>query len=166
MVAFETRDFSLTIRIFYIASLLLAGNLVGQAISFCAIYWAIYDEQAAGMLTHIIMQKMSYFVVFLSFVLLGFANLLIKRQLFIYRRIRGLLLGLLLCSAIASVGLIPRMDYLREITLSDGLPVMLSPLAGYFLGLNILTMTLFAIQILLACVIGYRLSTFSAQARL
>jgi len=162
MVALETRSYSLTIRLFYIASLMLAGNLVGQAIAYGVIYWAIYDTQAAGMLTHIIMQKMSYFVVFLSFVLLGFANVLIKRQLIIYKKIRGLLLILLLCSAIPSVGLIPRMDYLREIALNDGLPIMLSPLAGYFLSLNILTMTLFTLQILLACVVGYRLSKFSA----
>jgi hypothetical protein len=162
MVATETHAYSFTSRLFYSASLLLAGNLIGQAIAYGVIYWTIYDMQAAGMLTHMIMQKMSYFVVFLSFVLLGFANLLIKRQLSIYKQIRAPLLGLLLCSAISSVGLIPRMDYLREIALLDGLPVMFSPLAGYFLSLNILTMILFMLQILLAYVVGYRLSSFSA----
>ncbi|SNX28090.1 hypothetical protein SAMN06295945_0410 [Polynucleobacter meluiroseus] len=157
MVEIQTHAYTLTMRFIYLAAILLLGNLIGQATSFAVIYWAIYDSQAAGMLIHIIMQKMSYLAVLLSFILLGFANLLVKRQLPIYKRVRAPLLGLLLCSAIPSIALIPRMDYLREFALSDGLPVMASPLAGYFLSLNLITALLFITQLFMAFLVVLRL---------
>jgi hypothetical protein len=49
------------------------------------------------------------------------------------------------------------MDYLRETALLDGMPVMLSPFADYFLILNSLTFLLLVTQIFFSVVMAWRL---------
>jgi hypothetical protein len=59
--------------------------------------------------------------------------------------------------ATASFLLIPRMDYLRETALLDGMPVMLSPFANYFQILNILLLILLLTQIISSALVAWRL---------
>jgi len=58
----------------------------------------------------------------------------------------------------ASFLLIPRMDYLRETALADGMPVMLSPFANYFAILNSMTLVALFAQIFSSALIALRLS--------
>ena len=67
-------------------------------------------------------------------------------------------LTLIVSIAVASFLLIPRMDYLRETALQDGMPVMLSPFANYFAILNSLTLLLLCVQIFSSALIVWRLS--------
>ena len=62
--------------------------------------------------------------------------------------------------AIAAVSflLIPRMDYLRETALIDGMPVMLSPFADYFQILNVLAILLLITQLISGALVAWRLS--------
>jgi hypothetical protein len=50
------------------------------------------------------------------------------------------------------------MDYLRETALLEGMPVMLSPFASYFLILNTLVNSLIIAQIAASILIAWRLS--------
>jgi hypothetical protein len=54
------------------------------------------------------------------------------------------------------------MDYLRETALLDGMPVMLSSFANYFLILNSLTFLLLGLQILSSTLIAWRLSEYGS----
>ena len=67
-------------------------------------------------------------------------------------------LTLILTIAATSFLLILRMDYLRETALLDGMPVMLSPFANYFLILNSLTLLLLIVQIIFSGMMAWRLS--------
>ncbi len=89
---------------------------------------------------------------------MSLSNILIKRGLSHLRVIRIPSLMLILTIASASFLLIPRMDYLRETALLDGMPVMLSPFANYFLILNGLTILLLITQIFFSTLIAWRLS--------
>ena len=59
--------------------------------------------------------------------------------------------------AAGSFLLIPRMDYLRETALLDGMPVMLSPFANYFQVLDILVMLLLLTQMISSALVAWRL---------
>jgi hypothetical protein len=137
---------------------ILAGGILAQLFSCIAVYFSIYDSQAAGMLAHLLIQNLSYYFLGGTFIIMSLSNILIKRGLSHLSVIRIPSLTLILTIATASFLLIPRMDYLRETALQDGMPVMLSPFAGYFVILNSLTFLLLCTQIFSSTLILWRLS--------
>ena len=110
------------------------------------------------MLAHLLIEHLSYYFLGGTFVILSLSNVLIKKGLSSLTGIRVPSLALILAIAATSFLLIPRMDYLRETALLDGMPVMISPFANYFLILNSLTLALLIAQIALSTLIAWRLS--------
>lgn len=143
---------------------ILAGGAISQAIACLAAYLFINDSQAAGMVANIVVQHLSYYFLGCAFAILSLANILIKRGASSLKNIRLALLILIMTVAAASFLLIPRMDYLRETALVDGMPVMLSPFANYFQVLNILVTLLLLIQMIAGTLVAWRL-TNSNQPR-
>lgn len=137
---------------------LLAGGMIAQFFSCLIAYFLIGDSQAAGMVAQLIVQHLSYYFLGCAFVILSLANMLIKRGVYSLRKIRFPSLSLILAISATSFLLIPRMDYLRETALLDGMPVMLSHFANYFLILNGLTLILVLIQIFYSTLMVWNLS--------
>ncbi len=148
-------------RLLSFLALLLAGGVIAQTVGCIAAFVLINDAQAAGMLGNIIMQNLAYYFLACAFIILSLANILIKRGELYLKSIRLPSLILMLTLVSASFLLIPRMDYLRETALLDGMPVMISPLAHYFVMLNGVLHLLMIIQIAASIQIAWRLRSRS-----
>jgi hypothetical protein len=147
----------LTHRLLRFLACVLAGGIISQIIACLAAHLLINDSQAAGMVAHIVVQHLSYYFLGCAFAILSIANTLIKRNAYPLRNIRLPLLTLMMAIAAVSFLIIPRMDYLRETALMDGMPVILSPFANYFQILNILVMLLLLMQIISSFLVAWRL---------
>ena len=158
MVEITRPQHPLTHRLLRFLACILAGGFISQAISCLAAYLSISDSQAAGMVAHIVVQQLSYYFLGCAFAILSIANILIKRGSSPLKNIRLLLLILMMAVAVVSFLLIPRMDYLRETALIDGMPVMLSPFANYFQVLNILVLMLLLTQIIAGILVAWCLT--------
>lgn len=158
MVEINKTQYSLARRLLRVVAYILAGGTIAQALSCLAAALLIYDSQAAGMVANLLVQHLSYYFLGSAFMILSLSNILIKRGVITLRSIRLPSLTMMLTVAAASFLLIPRMDYLRETALLDGMPVMLSPFANYFLILNGLVNALIITQIASSILIAWRLS--------
>ena len=139
--------YSATQRFITCLCLLLGGGLLGQLLSLIVVRIASTDIQAGGMLADIITQYLANYFLGIAFIVLSVSNLLIKRGLVEYKRLRLPTIVLAISTAIVAFMLIPRMDYLRETALLDGLPVLYSASAGYFTTLAALATSLLLIQL-------------------
>ena len=151
-------QYRLAYRILRFISYLLFGGVIAQFFSCLSAYLIIGDSQAAGMLAHILIQHLSYYILGGTFITLSLANVLIKRKQYGLRAIRIPALMLILVTVACSFLLVPRMDYLREIALLDGMPVALSPFANYFAILNGLTFVAVIAQMISCGLMAWRLS--------
>ncbi len=148
----------LTYRLLSFLAYILTGGMITQIASCFAAFALIHDSQAAGMVAHIVVQHLSYYFLGCAFAILSIANILIKRGSAPLKNVRLPALIFMMAVAAVSFLLIPRMDYLRETALVDGMPVMLSPFANYFQILNTLVILLLAIQLFCSAVVAWRLS--------
>ena len=139
--------YSATRRFITCLCLLLGGGLLGQLLSLIVVRIASSDIQAGGMLADIITQYLANYFLGIAFIILSVSNLLIKRGLMEYKRLRLPTIILAASTAIVAFMLIPRMDYLRETALLDGLPVLFAPSAAYFTTLSALSISLLLIQL-------------------
>ena len=158
MVESNQTQYPLACRLLRFIASILAGGILAQIFTCAAAYLLIYDAQAAGMLAHLLIQHLSYYFLGGTFIIMSLSNILIKRGLSHLSVIRIPSLTLILAIASSSFLLIPRMDYLRETALQDGMPVMLSPFANYFAILNSLTFLLLCTQIFSSTLILWRLN--------
>ena len=140
-------QYSATRRFITCLCLLLGGGLLGQLLSLIVVRIASTDIQAGGMLADIITQYLANYFLGIAFIVLSVSNLLIKRGLVEYKRLRLPTIVMAISTAIVVFILIPRMDYLRETALLDGLPVLYSASAGYFTTLAALATSLLFIQL-------------------
>jgi hypothetical protein len=145
-----------TRRLITCLCLLLGGGLLGQLLSMIVVRIASSDIQAGGMLADIITQYLANYFLGIAFIVLSVANLLIKRGLVEYKRLRLPTIVLAISTAIVAFMLIPRMDYLRETALLDGLPVLYSASAAYFTTLAALATSLLLIQLASGGVLVWR----------
>ena len=136
---------------------MMAGGIIAQALGCLSAYLIMEDLQAGGMVAHLLIEQLSYYFLGCAFIILSLSNILIRRGLSVLKTIRLPSLTLIVSIAVASFLLIPRMDYLRETALQDGMPVMLSPFANYFAILNSLTLLLLCVQIFSSALIVWRL---------
>ena len=148
----------LTYRLLSFLAHILTGGTIAQICCCLAAYFLMNDSQAAGMVAHIVVQHLSYYFLGCAFAILSIANILIKRGSAPLKNIRLPALIFMVAVATVSFLLIPRMDYLRETALVDGMPVMLSPFANYFQILNALVILLLAIQLFCSALVAWRLS--------
>ena len=158
MVEVPKSQYPLSCRLLSLLAYLMAGAIIAQALGCLAPYLLMEDSQAAGMLANLLMQHLSYYFLGCAFVILSLSNILIKRGIFQLKAVRLPSLILIVSVAVASFLLIPRMDYLRETALQDGMPVMLSTFANYFVILNSITFLLLCAQIFSSTLIAWRLS--------
>ena len=140
-------QYSSTQRLIGFLCLLLGGGLVAQLLCIVVVRIASSDIQAGGMLADIITQYLANYFLGIAFIVLSVSNLLIKRGLAEYKRLRLPTIILASSTAIVAFMLIPRMDYLRETALLDGLPVLFAPSAAYFTTLSALSISLLLIQL-------------------
>jgi hypothetical protein len=140
-------QYSSTRRLISCLCLLLGGGLIAQLLSVIVVRIASSDIQAGGMLADIITQYLANYFLGIAFIVLSVSNLLIKRGLVEYKRLRLPTIVMAISTAIVVFILIPRMDYLRETALLDGLPVLYSASAGYFTTLAALATSLLFIQL-------------------
>jgi len=140
-------QYSSTQRLISFLCLLLGGGLVAQLLCIVLVRIASSDIQAGGMLADIITQYLANYFLGIAFIILSVSNLLIKRGLTEYKRLRLPTIILAASTAIVAFMLIPRMDYLRETALLDGLPVLFAPSAAYFTTLSALSISLLLIQL-------------------
>jgi hypothetical protein len=108
------------------------------------------------MLADIITQYLANYFLGIAFIVLSVSNLLIKRGLVEYKRLRLPTITLAASTAIVAFMLIPRMDYLRETALLDGLPVLYSASSAYFITLTALATSLLLIQLASGSVLLWR----------
>lgn len=158
MVEVTSTQYLLSIRILRLLAVFMAGGTIAQTLGCITPYLVMEDLQAASMISDLLMQYLSYFLLGGAFIVLSLSNILIKRGIFRLRVIRMPSLVLMACVAVTSFLLIPRMDYLRETALQDGLPVMHSPFANYFMMLSSLTLLLMCAQIFYSTLTAWRLS--------
>lgn len=149
------------IRFISILAFALAGSTIALAMSCLVTYLSLEDSQVAGMISHLVMQHLTYWYLGCSFVILSLSNILIKRGSSRLKSIRIPALIFIIAVAFSSYLLIPRMDYLRETALQDGMPVNVSPFANYFLILNSLQFFLLLIQLISSILLCWRLSGLS-----
>ncbi len=148
--------YSATGRFITCLCLSLGGGLLGQLLSLIVVRIASTDIQAGGMLADIITQYLANYFLGIAFIVLSVSNLLIKRGLVEYKRLRLPTIVLAISTAIVAFMLIPRMDYLRETALLDGLPVLFSDSAAYFTTLAALATSLLLIQLASGGVLVWR----------
>lgn len=158
MVEASTIKYRLSLRLMRLLACLMAGGIMAQALGCLAPYLLMEDSQAAGMIAHLLMQHLSYYFLGCAFIILSLSNILIKRGISQLKVVRLPSLILIVAVGVANFLLIPRMDYLRETALHDGMPVMLSPFANYFVIVNSLTFILLCIQIFSSALVAWRLS--------
>jgi hypothetical protein len=140
-------QYSSTQRLISLLCFLLGGGLVAQLLCIVVVRIASSDIQAGGMLADIITQYLANYFLGIAFIILSVSNLLIKRGLVEYKCLRLPTIILAASTAIVAFMLIPRMDYLRETALLDGLPVLFAPSAAYFTTLSALSISLLLIQL-------------------
>ena len=145
-------------RLLRLLACLMAGAIFAQALGCLSAYLLMMDSQAAGMMAHLLMQELANYFLGCAVVILSLSNVLVKRGISDLKTVRLPALILIVSVAGASFLLIPRMDYLRETALADGMPVMLSPFANYFAILNSMTLVALFAQIFSSALIALRLS--------
>jgi len=145
-------------RLLRLLACLMAGAIFAQALGCLSAYLLMMDSQAAGMMAHLLMQELANYFLGCAVVILSLSNVLVKRGISELKAVRLPSLILIVSVAGTSFLLIPRMDYLRETALLDGMPVMLSPFANYFFILNSITYLALCAQIFSSALIALRLS--------
>lgn len=158
MVEVKKIEHVLSRRLLTLLAGLMAGCMISQWLGCLVSYFVIEDSQTAGMVAHLLIAQMSYYLLGCAFVILSLSNILIKRGVYQLKAVRMPSLILIFSIAFSSFLLIPRMDYLRELALQDGMPIMLSPLANYYAVLNGLTFSLLVIQVVLGVLITWKLT--------
>ena len=149
-------QYSSTRRLISCLCLLLGGGLIAQLLCIIVVRITSSDIQAGGMLADIITQYLANYFLGIAFIVLSVSNLLIKRGLMEYKRLRLPTIVLAISTAIVVFMLIPRMDYLRETALLDGLPVLYSASAAYFTTLAALATSLLFIQLVSGGILIWR----------
>jgi Domain of unknown function (DUF4149) len=137
----------------WVGSIITVGYIVTPTL-----FATLSDPQVAGMVAGALFRIEGIISMVLSVGLIVFANLLVKRGCGRYKNIRWYLLAMLICAGISAFIFEPMMDSLREEALSQGFPVMLSPLAESFSRLHTFASILYLLQSLIGLVLLWRLS--------
>lgn len=146
-------------RVFVFILALWAGSLVtiGYVVA-PALFANLSDAQVAGMIAGTLFHVEGSISLIAGVALLVLANLLIKRGLDRYRRVRWYLLAMIVASAVIAFVLQPIMGELREDALTQGAPVMLSVHAHTFKQLHGLSSILYLTQTLIGLLMLWRVS--------
>jgi hypothetical protein len=146
---------------------MLSGTWVGLMFAVgilvpMTIFSYLTDKQVAGMVAGQIFKNTGFLSLVFGMVLLVFANILVRRELNQYRVIRWCLLATLILTMIGSFVIQPWMVAIRENTLSDGFPVLMSSQAGFFKVLHGVSSSIYLIELVLLCFIFWRSSKIQA----
>jgi hypothetical protein len=137
----------------WVGSIVTVGYIVTPTL-----FATLSDPQVAGMVAGALFRIEGIISMIASVGLIVFANLLVKRGCDRYKNIRWYLLTMLICAGVSAFIFEPMMDSLREEALSQGFPVMMSPLAEAFSRFHTYASILYLLQSLIGLVLLWRLS--------
>jgi hypothetical protein len=120
------------------------------------IFSYLTDKQVAGMVAGQIFKNAGIISIIFGMSLLFFANTLVRRELQQFKLIRWYLLGTLVLSMIGSFIIQPWMVAIRENTLSEGFPVLLSNKAQLFQTLHGVSSSIFLVELILLVLVFWR----------
>jgi hypothetical protein len=146
-------------RLFLYIFALWLGSLVTIGYVVAPVLFAtLNDSQLAGMVAGRLFRIQGLISLISGVALLVFANLLVKRDLARYRKVRWYLLAMLSCTAVSFFVLQPMMSAMKEEAFIRALPVMLSPLASSFKVLHGISSILYVTQTVIGLVLLWRLT--------
>jgi hypothetical protein len=120
------------------------------------IFSYLTDKQVAGMVAGQIFKNAGIISIIFGMSLLLFANTLVRRGLGQFKLIRWYLLGTLILSMIGNFIIQPWMVAIRENTLSEGFPVLLSNKAQLFQTLHGVSSSIFLVELALLGLVFWR----------
>ena len=120
------------------------------------IFSYLTDKQVAGMVAGQIFKNAGIISIIFGMSLLFFANTLVRRELQQFKLIRWYLLGTLVLSMFGSFIIQPWMVAIRENTLSEGFPVLLSNKAQLFQTLHGVSSSIFLVELILLVLVFWR----------
>lgn len=120
------------------------------------IFSFLTDKQVAGMVAGQIFKNAGIISIIFGMSLLLFANTLVRRDLKQFKLIRWCLLGTIVLSMIGNFIIQPWMVALRENTLSEGFPVLLSSKAQLFQTLHGVSSSIFLVELGLLTFVFWR----------
>ncbi len=120
------------------------------------IFSFLTDKQVAGMVAGQIFKNAGIISIIFGMSLLLFANTLVRRDLKQFKLIRWCLLGTIVLSLIGNFIIQPWMAALRENTLSEGFPVLLSSKAQLFQTLHGVSSSIFLVELGLLTFVFWR----------
>lgn len=141
-------------RLFMLTAGILFGGLITVGFLVTPTLFSFLDDkQVAGMIAGQIFKNTSFFCLLLSLLLLILANRLIKKGYSSYKSLRWLLICVVCLTLAGTFFIQPMMEDLRELALSQGAPVMLSPFAQQFSRLHQASSVMFTIEVILCAVV-------------
>lgn len=143
-------------RVFNVISGIWVGSYL--AVGFLVVpvlFSSLGDRQIAGLVAANLFKIIAYIGICVSVILMVAANYYVRAELDLYRLIRWILLGLLVCSIGAAFILIPWMNNLRDQALFLGLSVRETNNANLFSRLHSISSSIFLLQSLLGIVLLY-----------
>lgn len=143
-------------RVFNVISGIWVGSYL--AVGFLVVpvlFSSLGDRQIAGLVAANLFKIIAYIGICVSVILMVAANYYVRAGLDLYRLIRWILLGLLVCSIGAAFILIPWMNNLRDQALFLGLSVRETNNANLFSRLHSISSSIFLLQSLLGIVLLY-----------
>jgi len=120
------------------------------------IFSYLTDKQVAGMVAGQIFKNAGIISIIFGMSLLLFANTLVRRELKQFKLIRWYLLGTIVLSMIGNFIIQPWMVGIRENTLSEGFPVLLSNKAQLFQTLHGVSSSIFLVELVLVILVFWR----------
>ncbi|WP_246174061.1 DUF4149 domain-containing protein [Paraburkholderia hayleyella] len=119
-------------RIFCLLTVVWVGSLLTLGYAVAPVLFTSLDRMTAGMMAAQLFRLEAFTGVVCGVLLLGLANMLVRRGWQGYRKLRWLVAGMLLCVLVGYFGLQPFMNALRLAALSEGTDVGHSAYASRF----------------------------------
>jgi hypothetical protein len=151
-------------RLFRLLTVVWVGSLLTIGYAVAPVLFSSLDRSVAGSVAAQLFRIEGLLGVVCGVLLLGLANLLIRRGDDSYRRLRWLLAGMLLCVLIGYFALEPFMNALRVAALDAGTDVAHSAYATRFGILHGVSSLFYLIESLLAIVLVWKLPGYAGTS--
>ena len=146
-------------RVFRLLTVVWVGSLLTIGYAVAPVLFTALDRMSAGAVAAQLFRIEGVLGVVCGVLLLGLANVLIRRGNDVYRRLRWLIAGMLVCVLIGYFALQPFMNAIRMAALEAGTDVAHSPDAVRFGVLHGVSSLFYLIESLLAIGLVWKLPT-------
>jgi len=151
-------------RLFRLLAMLWVGSQLTIGYVVAPVLFSSLDRMSAGAIAAQLFRIEGIAGVVLGVLLLALCNVLSRRGVIDYRRLRWLVAGMLVCVLIGYFALQPFMNALRIDAMNAGMDVGNSPYASRFGMLHGVSSVFYLIESLLGIALTWRLPVFDAQA--